>query len=564
MGAPTCPTGFSQFFMADPPDPATGCDYQCVRDVPPFDVISATCDAEPVDDCYVSTACNCTTTNCHDLGKECCAPTRTCVDFVTPPCTVALNCIWSPNHCDFLCDNPTCPPGQTWNGPPLCRCVTDTPDCDPPNVFCKGTNTCIGPPPKPQCGDVLECTWNETYCQWLCEDPCVCPTGYHWDWDWCMCVVDNLPDVPLGACHCDANAGIQASIGQTGLGAELYPPWRRCTELFPPHTPGVTQEYLTYDDSHGDAGDGIRHCVNFFPLVPGGRWLCYDCPPGWWLCDSGFWQIHCPAGSRFACYDPRSYLESLQHFGTCLEYELPEPVCPPTQPWTTDEPYWCECGGGGPDGEDDLGGAEPWNLENSVGQYYSAFRDLSRIRFRRAPFTIPPYELSEIAAAPPSGYVYGEPAFIQDWRHRHILLFSKLEKANPTNVSVMEIVSDDDGKTWSDPTTVFTGARKPRPAIHPSTGAIVRMAYKPGTPATVGTLVANIQYPGDAAPGAEFTVQEYVNAALRNLSVTDAGFGIAGAADAPGRWLLICTREGEGGPSDFQSWDECKTFTPSN
>lgn len=263
------------------------------------------------------------------------------------------------------------------------------------------------------------------------------------------------------------------------------------------------------------------------------------------------------------CVHPLGWLRSAHARGKCLEFGQ-EPECfNANQPWSSSHPYWCECGGT-EDGTDDLGGKEPCNLENSVGQYYSAWRDQSRIRFNRAETTTPPYDLTGIIAEPPAGYVYGEPTFVQDWRHRHILLFSKLEKANPTNVSVMEIVSDDDGKTWSEPTTVFTGARKPRIEIHPSTGAIVRAAYLPGSPATVGTLKASIQYPGDSAPGTEFTIKEYVGTTLIDLRVKDEGFHLAPAADGPGRWLLICTREGESSPADLQSWDECKTFTAAN
>ena len=183
-------------------------------------------------------------------------------------------------------------------------------------------------------------------------------------------------------------------------------------------------------------------------------------------------------------------------------------------------------------------------LHSPYGAYHVAGAESGKIRHRRADLYLPPYTLSGFATA---GTADATPALAVEPGNRLWLLWYD-------GTTAKQSYSDDDGETWSTPTVAIAGGKHPRIVVSRD-GMILRAAY------VSGAIKMTRQEPGEAAAGAEFTVQKTTSGVLSNLAVSDAAFGLSFAPDNPGRLLLHYLPSGSTTTADAYSTDDGSTFT---
>jgi hypothetical protein len=119
---------------------------------------------------------------------------------------------------------------------------------------------------------------------------------------------------------------------------------------------------------------------------------------------------------------------------------------------------------------------------------------------------------------------------------------------------VMETVSDDDGDTWKDPTMTIPGGQYPVVETGHD-GSIYRAAYvDDGTGHATGTIQAQWQAPGDAAPSAVFTLMQADG--VTPIAVQAGSFGLDHLAESAGRWILTVLEVGNTSPTEWASADD--------
>lgn len=91
-----------------------------------------------------------------------------------------------------------------------------------------------------------------------------------------------------------------------------------------------------------------------------------------------------------------------------------------------------------------------------------------------------------------------------------------------------EVWSGDDGKTWSSEVS-FVGTKWPRRAFNEQTGIVLRVGYDSGK------LKGTIQQPGDASPGAVFTLKDDTGT---DLAPVDGSFDLTSSKEAADRFML--------------------------
>ncbi|HTE17857.1 MAG TPA: hypothetical protein VK689_05690 [Armatimonadota bacterium] len=109
--------------------------------------------------------------------------------------------------------------GNCWEGYPIYPCHSA--DCPPGQYWCDGE--CITPDPDelPPCMEELDCYWDETVCDWVCDPP-QCPGDKVWDDHTCSCI----PACPEGQCYCAATSPPGCVSCSTPLCAEaLHCEW---------------------------------------------------------------------------------------------------------------------------------------------------------------------------------------------------------------------------------------------------------------------------------------------------------------------------------------------------
>jgi hypothetical protein len=114
-------------------------------------------------------------------------------------------------------------------------------------------------------------------------------------------------------------------------------------------------------------------------------------------------------------------------------------------------------------------------------------------------------------------------------------------------------ISTDDGATWSDELTMFTGGKYPRPAsevINGNFGNTVVLAYVSGK--IKGKLMGST-----GSWGSEFTCKDDAGV---DLAPSDADFGFSWSATNGHPWELSFTVSGESVISHWVSYDECLTW----
>lgn len=179
-----------------------------------------------------------------------------------------------------------------------------------------------------------------------------------------------------------------------------------------------------------------------------------------------------------------------------------------------------QCPGWDPPDDDAKGSV--WNLERRLGGYCCAYVESGNIWFRGGDHSRPPFSIGPQRVSVLDGSTDSEPRLAEDLVRRGRLLCPFTRSGG---AGVLECTSDDDGRTWSAATTMFSGGKHPTIGVHPLTGIVFRGAY------VSGALKGTLQGPGDAAPGAEFS--------LTGLGTpADDSFHVEPACDTPGRWLL--------------------------
>jgi len=123
--------------------------------------------------------------------------------------------------------------------------------------------------------------------------------------------------------------------------------------------------------------------------------------------------------------------------------------------------------------------------------------------------------------------------------------------------SIQVCFSDDNGLTWSTPTTMISNASHPRhfPGFD---GSLFWTGFRYlGGASGPGHLIGRYQAEGDATPSAEFVLAS----ASGPLVVRDDTFSIALGTDGASLWTLYCVLDGESGPSGWTSSDFGRTWT---
>ena len=180
----------------------------------------------------------------------------------------------------------------------------------------------------------------------------------------------------------------------------------------------------------------------------------------------------------------------------------------------------------------------PWLLIDRWGCLHKAQTIGGNVQYSRSNFGVPPYAVTVEVTA--SGLDCA-PRMVKDYHEQVVLLFTRETAVGSGNFDGFEVVSDDDGLTWSDPDMAFSGGKWAAVSVG-NWGEIVRMAR-------VGTAItANVQWPGDTAPRANFTFR---NAAGTALSIEDDTFYIVAAREGPGRWVGTWVITGESSTSDW-------------
>ncbi len=267
-------------------------------------------------------------------------------------------------------------------------------------------------------------------------------------------------------------------------------------------------------DCTPDPGPGQHNCVWNFVTC---EYDCDECDPGECWCEG--------SSACIPCTDPdcKDELHCEWDHDLCdWVCDDPDTICGPHRTWLG-EPD-CRCSGAG----------GVWNLQSRQGHYHAAGDTTGTgIDFHRADDTVPPFVLDVMATGNAADHA---PRFVQDWSGRLLLVFL-------SGADALEVFSDDDGATWSDPTTVFTGATQVTIAEDRHTGLVLRAGL------VSGEVLVTRQYPGDTTPGVELST---------GVMLDDVGFHLQCATEGPLRWLLIGVASGA--VVHFASADDGETW----
>ena len=568
VNVPHCPTGYTQFFLADPPP--TGCDWVCRLNIAPFTQIPPQCvSAEPCCDSLRTDVCEC---GCN-TGQECCSQGAGSPPFCrTPefePCKTQRGCVWYVGICDYTCSTPGCGPGMEWVSDPVCACRSS---CYQGQEWCEPSAQCVDPPGVKPC--LAQCPyWDPITCTWKTEQPGVtCPTGWTANLDNCTC---QWPEDPVGSLICEECCDYQkvallscnweenpadpllrpivVSAGNRLPGAGWPDPLKLCAYLIgltwaPIEQPWYRDGWRAYGysvDTVTSPGQPARRhgTSNFCPPGFGGSSSAFD-----FTCDQG----HLRGGSNLSglthCCPNKA---AARRWPVCA---ITEPACPAGKPWNPLTQVCDGCNGTEPDDEASTGGKAPFNRYSELGHYHVAHRDLGSVIYNRADKEVPPFDLSATVKQASSGIRYGEPVFAIGWRQQINLLYTRI-RTSLSETNVYEVVSHDDGKTWNTEVKVFTGGKHPDIDVCPFSGVELRVAY------VANRLKATQKYPGDVVAGTEFTMLENVGGVTVDLAVADQRFKVSFSKRDANRCLLTAVRNGESEVKHWQSWDDGKTWT---
>lgn len=178
----------------------------------------------------------------------------------------------------------------------------------------------------------------------------------------------------------------------------------------------------------------------------------------------------------------------------------------------------------------------PWPLETRGQQYHRCHVDQGRIHYGRANHVVPPFDA---AVSPVEGL---QPRMCRDYRARVRLFYA----AAPLPVGgVWQIASDDDGRSFLEPTSVLPGGAFPSCCCDARTQSIFAVMYGGGN------LYGWRERPNEVP--------------VPQILVDQNGFPLVVEEDvahvwpSPGgeaRWLLVCRILDEGAISLWESWND--------
>ena len=139
---------------------------------------------------------------------------------------------------------------------------------------------------------------------------------------------------------------------------------------------------------------------------------------------------------------------------------------------------------------------------------------------------------------------------------RSELLIAWAETSDGDNWDVLYANSFDYGRTWIQQGVIITGGTMAR--VVSNQYFRLFMAFVPdGDPSGPGTIQVRYQSAGSSAPDAAVTLKDENQA---DIKIEAGGFDPSIANDRAGRVLLTAVEEGDTEASDWQSWDDGRTF----
>lgn len=176
----------------------------------------------------------------------------------------------------------------------------------------------------------------------------------------------------------------------------------------------------------------------------------------------------------------------------------------------------------------------PWPLEVRTGQYHRCHTDQNRVQYRRANHVVPPFV---VASTPVEGL---QPRMCRDYRGRVRLFYT--ERPLPLG-NVWQIISDDDGVTFGNPSVVMPGAAFPSTVYDPRTQAVFTTLYYGGG------LYSWRERPNETA--FPFSL---------GIAVEEDVAHVCPVPGSPGVWLLACRVLDEGAISLWRSTNDGVTW----
>jgi hypothetical protein len=138
------------------------------------------------------------------------------------------------------------------------------------------------------------------------------------------------------------------------------------------------------------------------------------------------------------------------------------------------------------------------------------------------------------------------PVVVRNWQDRLFILFDRPDEEAPETRNVLEVVSDDDGETWSEPTMAIPGGTRPF-TITDRNGNQIEAAY------VAGNIAARFRGLGETTWSDLFF---FTDSAGDPLAVEDQPFSFDAAFDSPERFVLAVVIDGETSTSLWWSADE--------
>lgn len=204
-------------------------------------------------------------------------------------------------------------------------------------------------------------------------------------------------------------------------------------------------------------------------------------------------------------------------------------------------------------GEPEGAASGPCNAASRHGWYYRAFTDATGdVLFKAAAFSTPLYGW-EVETAVTTGGGNSNPRLAQD------ALLGRLYLTYAVGGGGLALrTSDDEGETWEAQTVAITGGRFGLVACGED-GSLALMAFKydSGTSGP-GKIYFRFQGPGDAALSAEATVKDSGSSAI---AFEGEQFGLCQPFDGQRRWVLAARASGSTDVTEYESFDDCKTFS---
>lgn len=200
------------------------------------------------------------------------------------------------------------------------------------------------------------------------------------------------------------------------------------------------------------------------------------------------------------------------------------------------------------------GEINPYNIQTERGHYHRAAILDGDVTYKSSQFTVPLPSWNVLTTVTSTGDC-SFPRMAEDYRNRIYLLYTRLVAGNYQGY---ERFSDDYGRTWSSEAAMAITGPKWNHIWSGHDGSVLRTGFVYLVPSSgPGNIKATYQGPGDLSQSAVFTFKDETGT---DMIFADDSFGASLAWDGARRWLLTCVIDGEGSSSDWQSWDNARTW----